>query len=339
MIDWSRGITARYYASIINPSTWRDESTIDIISGSIKYTNSGIRGSADLECSKIDHNKEYWIRIYLEANQDGAGELVPLFTGIASSPDTTYNGRMYNSKVQCYSVLSPAEKIYLPLGWFARAGTSGGSVIKDLLSEHIPAPIVLEDGSPALTSDVIAEKNETRLSMVDKILEAINWRIILFGNGTIKIAPKSSDQITANFDYETNDVFEMNVTVSNNWYDVPNVFRAVGQGISSVAKDEDPNSKYSIPNRGREIWMQETDCILNKGEKISQYASRKLKEAQNVNKTIDYTRRFIPEIHISDYVYLNYPEQNINGIFVIESQDINLKYAGQVSEQVKGGVF
>lgn len=339
MIDWSRGITARYYASIVDPSTWRDTSNVEIISGSIKYTNSGVRGSADLECAVIDHDNEYWIRIYLEARQGGVGELVPLFTGIASIPDITYNGRLHNSKIQCYSPLSTAEKIYLPLGWFARAGSSGGSVIKDLLYEYIPAPLIIDDGSPALTQDVIAEKNETRLSMVDKILEAINWRIVLMGDGTIHAIPKETNQISASFDHEFNDMFEMNVTISNNWYDIPNVYRAVGSGISSVAKDEDPNSRFSIQNRGREIWMQETDCILNNGEKISQYASRKLKEAQVVYKSVDYTRRFEPNIHVSDKVYLNYPEQNINGIFTIESQDINLKYAGQVSEQVKGGTL
>lgn len=339
MIDWSRGITAKYYASIVDPSTWRDTSSIDIISGSIKYTNSGVRGSADLECATIDHDKEYWIRIYLEAKQGGIGELIPLFTGIASIPDISYNGRFHNSKVQCYSSLSPAEKIYLPLGWFARAGSSGGTVIKDLLSEYSPAPLIIDDGSPALIQDVISEKNETRLSMVDKILEAINWRIVLLGDGTIRVTPKETDVISASFDHEINDMFEMNVSVSNNWYDIPNVYRAVGSGISSVAKDEDPNSKFSIPSRGREIWMQETDCILNNGEKISQYASRKLKEAQIVYKSVNYTRRFEPNIYVSDKVYLNYPEQNITGYFTIESQDINLSYGGQVSEQVKGGAL
>ena len=128
----------------------------------------------------------------------------------------------------------------------------------------------------------------------------------------------------------------MNVTISNNWDEIPNVFRAVGTGIASIAKDEDPNSRYSIVNRGREIWAQDTNCILNDGEKISDYAERRLKELQQTSKVIDYTRRFIPNIRIDDYVWIKYPEQNISGAFLIESQTINLGYGGQVSEKVVG---
>ena len=166
-------------------------------------------------------------------------------------------------------------------------------------------------------------------------MEVINWRIILDGNGTIHIAP-FNNEIVETFSHQENDILEMNVTISSNWADIPNVFRAVGSGISSIAKDEDPSSPFSIPNRGREIWAQDTNCILNDGEKISEYASRKLREAQMVSKTIDYTRRFMPDIGIGDYVWLNYPDQDISGKFIIRSQTLNLGYGGQVSEQVVG---
>lgn len=335
MIDWSKGIVAKYYATIVDPGTWRDIEKIDIIGGSINYTDSGVRGSADINCRVFDHENEHWLRIYLSANQNRETELIPLFTGLASSPDITYDGRIPDSKVQCYSVLSPAEKIYLPLGWYAQYGSNGATNVRDLLRDIIPAPIVIDGSSASLAENIIAEGEETRLSMVDKILKAINWRIYLDGDGTIHIAPMAS-LISGSFGYDTNDVLEMSVTISNNWDEIPNVFRAVGSGISSIARDEDPNSRFSIVNRGREIWAQETGCTLSNGEKISEYANRKLREAQKVSKTIDYTRRFMPNIKIYDQVLLNYPEQGITGTYTIKSQSINLGYGGQVSEQVEG---
>lgn len=335
MIDWTKGVTARYYATIVNPDTWRDIETIDITGGSINYSVSGVRGSADINCRNFDHNNEYWIRIYLSASQGSISELVPLFTGIGSSPDITYNGKTPDSKIQCYSVLYPASNVYLPLGWYVQHGTNGATAIKDLLVDVIPAPIIIDGSSSSITQNIIAEGDETRLSMVDKILEAINWRIFFDGDGTVHIAPISKE-ISATFSHDNIDVLEMNVSVSNNWADIPNVFRAVGSGIASIAKDENPDSRFSIQNRGREIWAQETNCILNDGEKISEYAARRLKEAQMILKTVDYTRRFIPDVKISDYVILNYPEQNITGSFRIESQTIDLNYGGHVSEQVKG---
>ena len=330
MIDWSKGVVARYYATIVDPQTWRDIETFDITGGSITCSNSGVRGSADIDCIVFDHDNEQWIRIYLDARQDNEGELVPLFTGLASSPDISYNGRVQNSKVRCYSPLFPAEKKYLPLGWYAQAGTDGATAIKDLLSEITPAPIIIDGSSRSITQNYVAENEETALTMVDKLLDAINWKIYIEGNGTIHIAP-FDNTIVETFGQEENDVLEMNVTISNNWDEIPNVFRAVGSGIASIAKDEDPNSRFSISNRGREIWAQETNCVLNNGEKISDYAERRLKELQQVSKTIDYTRRFMPGIRIDDYVWLKYPEQNISGPFLIESQTINLNYGGQVS--------
>lgn len=335
MIDWSKGVVSRYYATIVDPNTWRDTTSFDILGGSVNYSNSGIRGSADIECSEFDHENEYWIRIYLEAKQNFDTDLVPLFTGLACAPDINYNGRIQSSKIKCYSTLFPAEKKYLPLGWYAQSGSNGAIIIKDLLSEIIPAPITIDGSSPSITQSIVAEKDETTLSMADKILTAINWKLYIDGDGTVHISPKNREPVAA-FGSEENDILEMNVTVSSNWDEIPNVFRAVGSGIASIAKDENPTSRFSIPSRGREIWAQETNCVLNDGEKISDYAERKLKELQKVSKTIDYTRRFVPNVKIDDYVWIKYPEQNISGIYLIESQTISLNYAGQVSEKSVG---
>lgn len=335
MIDWSKGIVARYYASIVDPNTWRDTEDINILNGNITYSNSGIRNSADISCRNFDHENEYWIRIYLKASQSGESEKTPLFTGLASSPDYSYNGRVEESKVQCYSVLSPAEHIYLDLGWYARAGSNGAVAVRDLLSDVTPAPIVIDGTSQTLSQNIVAEENETNLTMADKILEAINWRIYLEGDGTIHIAPFSTEPVAV-FDYRENDILEMSINVDSNWDEIPNVFRAVGSGISSVARDERSNSKFSIQNRGREIWAQETNCQLNDGEKISDYAQRRLGELQKISKNVDYVRRFRPGINIDDYVLLNYPEQRLNGFFQVNSQTLDLSYGGKVSEKVVG---
>lgn len=335
MIDWSKGFVAKYQATIVDPRTWRDIETLDIISGSITYSNSGIRHSADISCRNFDHESERWIRIYLRASQNGESEQTPLFTGLASSPDYSYDGRVEESKLQCYSVLSTAEHIYLDLGWYVKAGTNGAVAIRDLLRDVTPAPIVIDGVSQTISQNIVAEENETNLTMVDKILEAINWRIYLEGDGTIHIAPFNQEPVAA-FDHRENDILEKTISVDSNWDEIPNVFRAVGSGISSIARDENPNSRYSIPNRGREIWAQETNCKLNDGEKISDYAQRRLKELQEVSKNVDYTRRFRPGINIDDYIWLNYPQQKLTGLYRVDAQTLSIGYGGKVSEKVVG---
>lgn len=337
MIDWSKGMTSRYYGTIVDPYTWKDIAVFNIISGSIKYSNEGLRQSANLQCRNFDHDNEYWIRIYMDAKQGDDSEHIALFTGIASIPDISYNGRINTENVNCYSVLAPAEQVLLPFGWHILADVNGAESVRDLLSEVINAPIVIDGISPALTYTLIAESGESHLTMAEKILYAINWKMIIDGDGTVRLLPidKSIDNIPI-FDYASNDVIGMDVTVKKDWYAVPNVFRAVTESMMAVARDEDPDSRFSIPNRGREIWMEETDVALNENEKIGEYAERRLKEEQSLYLTVNYNRRFDPNVKMSDLVRIRYPEQGINGIFEITSQSLTLNYAGEVSEEAVG---
>lgn len=335
MINWSEGVTARYYATVVDPSTWQDISSFDISGGSIKYSDSGVRESADLNCSNISPDNEFWMRIYFDVEQGSNHDRVPLFTGLASIPDSSWTGKFNTSNLQCYSVLSVTEKVLLPLGWYAPAGANGARTIKDLLSDATPAPIIIDGVSPSLSQSVVAENGESKLSMVDKILTAIDWRIKISGNGTITICD-IADDISANFNYLNNDIIEMDVQINRNMHDIPNVFQAINNDMISVARDEDPTSPFSIVNRGREIWMQETNCVLNNGEKIGEYAHRRLREEQKLYRTISYNRRFLPGIRPTDMVAINYPEQKINGIFEVQSQTLDLAYGGRISEQVYG---
>ena len=162
-MDWSNGYSARYYLQVVDPATWRDIERVDITKGMVKRELTGKRESADIDCVDYDVGLEQWIRIYLDAEQDGAGVHVPLFTGIASSPALEFNGNVSRVPLACYSVLKPCEDVSLPLGWYAPAGARGSDVIRRLLSVT-PAPTVIADNAPALSQAIIAENKETHRS-------------------------------------------------------------------------------------------------------------------------------------------------------------------------------
>ena len=335
-MNGSKGFTARYYATTVDPLTWRDGQVFNITGGSIKLTEDGLRESADIQTKDFDPYAEHWVRIYLDARQDDEEpELVPLFTGLASLPNKTYNGRKQSSAVQCYSVLKPAEDVLLPLGWYANAGTNGARLIYELLSEVIPAPISIDGVSPAIDQTIVAESGETRLSIVDYILTIIDWRLRIDGRGEITICPAAAEPV-AEFDADSYDVIGLDVTVENNWYDCPNVFRAISDDVMAIARDEDPNSRYSIQNRGREVWMEDTGVSLSTNETIGQYAQRRLKEEQLLGYNLSYDRRFHPLVRPSDFVSVRYPEQDISGVFEVISQTISIEYGAKVNEEVLG---
>ena len=117
------------------------------------------------------------------------------------------------------------------------------------------------------------------------------------------------------------------------WYACPNVFRAVVDEVSAVARDDSPDSPLSTVSRGREIWMEDTSCDLAEGESIADYSVRRLKEEQRVVTSISYDRRYNPDIRPSDLVNMNYPEQKIVGTYRVESHSVELTHGARTSEE------
>lgn len=332
-MKWKNGFSASYYAYIVDPVSWRETKRIEITGGSINRTDEGLRDYADIQCTKYDREKERYIRVYLDAKQNGAASHVPLFTGLATSPARDIDGFYETSTIACYSVLKAADDVLLQRGYYVSAGSNGAEVIRELLS-CIPSPLEVEGQAPDLQTSIIAEEGETRRSMAEKVLLAIGWRMRIDGLGTVRLLPKANE-VSAQFDPVDEDVLEPTISVEYDWYSCPNVLRAVQEDLSAVARDDSPDSPLSTVNRGREVWAEETSCELNSGESISEYAARRLKELQRIRLTASYDRRYHPDVLVGDLVRLRYPAQGLDGIFRVTSQSIELAHGAKTSEEVE----
>jgi hypothetical protein len=331
-MEWNKGYSAAYIMQTVDPATWRDTGVIQITGGTIKRELTGKRESADVDCKGIEIGVERWVRIYLETQQDGASARTALFTGLATSPADEYEGNARSNTLSCYSVLKPCEDVALPLGWYAPQNANGAEVIRQLLSVT-PAPVFVEAGAPRLSDHIIAESNENHLTMIDKILTAIDWRIQIDGDGTIHVEPKPLEAV-ASFDPLENDMIETKIKVSGDLYSCPNVYRATSGDVTGIARDEDPDSPLSIQNRGREVWKSESGVNLASTESIAQYARRMLKQAQQVKRAASYTRRYMPNVRPSDLIRMGYPAQGLTGVYVVQSQTVALEYGAATDEQI-----
>lgn len=333
-MEWDKGYSASYYMMEVDPITWKDTTRFEIKSGSISRKLDGLRQSAGVECTNYSRDKERYVRIYLDARQSGSGAHEALFTGLATSPDRSIRGTWSEDSVQCYSVLKPADDVILARGYYAPRGISCTSVLKELLAP-IPAPIEFDSDAPALSYEIVAESGETNLTMVERVLSAIGWNMRIFGDGRIRFEPYGADPMVT-FDPISFDVIETEVDVTSDWFDCPNVFMASGNGITTIAKDEDPESPLSIQNRGREVWFYESGIVLNANETIGEYAQRRLMEEQESVVTARYDRRYVPNVLPGDLVRLHYPAQDLNDIYMVSSQTITLGHSARTSEEIIG---
>ena len=318
--------------TIVDPTTWRDVERIEITGGAIQRENDGLMQSASVNVVNYPQNIERWIRIWLDTEQNGSNGHEALFTGLATSPTQAWKNTMHEDTLDCYSVLKPAADVDLMLGWYAQAGASGGSVIKKLLNVT-PAPVDVADNSPTLTNHIIAESNETHLTMVQKVLTAIDWRLRITGDGRISVEPKPLTE-SAMFDPLENDIVETEINVTTDWFDCPNVFMAIQNDITAIARDDTSDSILSVENRGREVWAQESGCDIGDNETMEQYAARRLKEEQQTHISASYSRRYIPEVLPGDLVYMRYPAQSVTGLYHVKSQNIEIGYGSRTSEEI-----
>lgn len=336
-MDWRKGFSSRYYITIVDQDTWKDIKRLEITGGSIRRSSTDLRHSADLTVVNYNETREKLIRVWFDAKQNSESSHTPLFTGYATSPGRDINGLRVSNALQCYSVLKAADDVRLPKGWYAPAGASAVWQIQELL-KVTKAPVSILGNTSDLSKinlkkAIVAEQNETNLSMIEVLLNTINWRMTLTGLGEIVLDnyPKEAAVV---FDSREHDVLEPSLSDDYDWFDCPNVFRAVMDDDYAEARDEDPNSPLSIQNRGREVWAEESSCSLNENETLAEYARRRLKELQKVGRVVSYDRRFRPDLTVTDLVRLNYPAQKITGTFVVTSQGIDLGFGAKTSEEV-----
>lgn len=334
MINWNAGYSAVYYATFVDPDSWKDVEKFEITGGSISRTDSDLRQSADINTVNYEFNEERWIRIWMISKQSGNGAHTPLFTGLATSPSITRDGNLVNNTLQCYSVLKPAKDILLPKGWYVAKDVDCREIIRQLTSV-LPCQVDIQsDTEVKLLDYIVAENNENYLSMLEKVLNAINWRLQINGYGDIWIGEYSNNEVIT-FDSRFNDILETSISLENDWYSVPNVLRVIGSdGTEYVEYDNDENHPYSIPNRGREVWVEESNVDTSYGESLELYAKRRLEELQQYSEKVSYTRRYVPDVYVDDVIRLNYPAQGISGAYYIISQNITLGYNASTSEEV-----
>lgn len=332
--SWNKGYSSSYYMSIVDSTTWRDSGEFKITSGSINRMTDGLRESASIVCDYNSNDIEMWIRIYMIASQEGNESVrIPMFTGLATTPNKDIEGAMVSSSLECYSVLKAADDVGLLRGWFVSAGSNSGEVLRELLSV-IPAPVVIGDGTPTIENNIVSEDGETRLTMVDTILSLMDgWRLKVDGEGTVFIEQDAYEE-SYMFDPTGYDIIEPKIKMAADWFSIPNVFCAIEDATSAIARNDDINSPLSVDNRGREVWMIESVGGLTEEESIEEYAKRRLQEEQRLMTSVSYTRRYIPDLFPSDLVLLNYPEQGIVGSYYILNQSVDLGYSASTSEEV-----
>jgi hypothetical protein len=329
-MDWRTGFTARYIMTTVDPYTWGDTGEIEVIGGTIdRDAETDLLESASI--SIREHITEQWVRVYLIAKQGNDSVREALFTGLATTPTRSIVGNREENTLDCYSVLKVADDILLPLGYYAAAGVQGGQLVERLLSD-LPCTVTVQENSPVLLDNIVAGSADSKLKMARQIVDAMGWQIRITGDGKVFVEPKPS-QIAAEFNSQDEDVIEPQLTDDQDLFGIPNVLRVTISDSTATVRNDDPENEYSTVQRGREVWKAESSSSLTDNESLGAYAMRRLKELQAPARTLNYNRRFNPDVVPGSLVNIVYPKQGLDGAYRVQSQSIALSFNTRTEEE------
>ena len=343
-IDWTNGARQTWRYWVVDPKTWRDsrelgnvvscevtrdETTDTLESGSIEFDGDAPVG-------------EMIVRVYLDAEQDGASERLCIGTLVVQTPSWKGDGRVMTSDADMYGVLCDLADDQPPIGYSVVARSdplaSAATAARGVMRAPVGAP---PDGEP-LEDHYVADDGESWLDAIRDLAERGGCTLAVDSYGQVRFEPRR--RLTAitpvqTFDDSNSSVLDANVEVTSDMYKVPNVVQVVwsdaGHSVVAEEVNDDEGSSLSIQSRGRRILHRisnpeelSSGCTESAARAIAQV---KLAELSHVERSITFSHALVsPLPALGDCVRLRYDKYGIDCRARVSRQVIHCETGGMV---------
>lgn len=335
MIDWFSSMEQTYEYYEVDPISWKDKKRLDTVLNSTINTdlNTDTLGSASMDV--INLMGESYIRIYLVVSQNGRTERIPLGTFLAQSPQSSFDGFNTTVSLDCYTPLIELKENNTPLGFTLEKDENIMNNVYNITKDNCRCPVVKTESDKILNDDFVSNQDDSYMTFLRDLITHAQYEYDCDEMGRILFRPKQKTealQPVVTFDDDNSSILYPEVSLKHDIYGIPNVIevycKAGNQTLYSIAKNEDPGSPTSIPNRGRELIYRITDPQLPgipTQEQIDDYAKDVLAEASSVEYTITFTHGYYP-CRMGDCIRLNYKKAGLQDVRAkIISQSISCK--------------
>lgn len=297
--------------------------------------NSTIRSGGNLGWSGRGDMPD-WLKIRLQPwytlRWSGGDISWPLGVFIPAAPKVSYTSGGYTVSLELYDKLLILEQDTAESTFTVPAGANVTDTIRAIIAEAGETLLTIVDSDETLSSPMVWEIGTTRLKIVNELLEAINYfSLWCDGWGAYHAAPYYAPQtrpIVRTFTDDAASIYSPDFTHDLDTFNVPNrvtlVARSDGDApaLTAVATDEDPNSPFSQPSRGRWLGQPFTDIEATSQAVLDSIAVRRLRELQQVSSTFDFSHAMVP-LNLNDVVRFQQSPNGINVRAVVQTMTIS----------------
>lgn len=343
MPDWTSSMKQTFEYYVVESGTWKDKARIENVRSSsiTRDSDTDTLGSATVDAK--DALGECYIRIYLITIQNGIKEKHPLGTFLIQTPSTKYDGGVTSVSMDAYTPLLELKENQPPIGYYVAKGEKIMDAVGRLTRDHLRAPVVETTDAETLSSDFVANSDDTWLSFIKDLAANAKYSLDLDELGRVIYPPiQEIEKLQPVWTYtdDNSSILYSDVTVDHDLYGIPNVVEVMYSDTFDYyycrVVNDDPNSPVSTVNRGREIIYRDTNPSVigyATNSQIEDYANNLLKNLSSIEYTISYTHGYCP-VRVGDCVRLNYTKAGINNIKAkVISQTIKCEPGCPVTEK------
>lgn len=327
-IDWARGYSAEFRLYEVDSNTWVSKNRVGgVASTTIERSCEGDAPELESASVEVDMNvgemfTERMLRLSMVATQGSESQAVDVCTQtfVGTSGDTAM-GRHVRT-LRGLSVLHPAACAKTWLSWrpYVNSGADATAAVAGMLRSCIMAPVTVE-GSFALASAYVFDREESVLTSAWTILRAGGYRMRITGRGEVQIVPDATTP-SLTLDRDGIRLLLPSITDSLDYTEVPNQYTAEeGTSLVTVTND-DKNSVVSTVARGYVVDAYDGSPQRLAGESLDAYAHRKLVEASTLADAREWEREWQTNVLPGDLIRANVSNEGLEGDFRVVRQSL-----------------
>lgn len=316
--------------------------------GITRSASASIKASASL--SLVDTGQvEDWTQVRIRPVIDVDGTSWPLGVFLPDVPEIEYadDSRMMDIDLLDKTTILEGDAFGTSYG--ITKGTNVAAAVREVIETTGEPATGIEDSSEKLRTAMEAEPDDSKLSVINQLLDAANFfSLYTGGNGRFHADPyiePSRRPVAVEFvDGENASIvsglYSPGFTVTHDIGSVPNHVRAVSQSdedepaLVADAWNEDPDSPFSFDRLGFWRTRVDSDVKTTSQASLDAYAQRRLKELSAPQETVEIEHPPY-DFTVNDAVTFTSRRHGIEGLWTVQNQDWSAAFDGLVKSKLR----
>lgn len=327
--------STKYYLDILDANDGPLIRLDGVTDGKLDWVaNAAVKGGGDLTVRDVNQTID-WLNVRLRPVMaiDGLPEQPLGVFLVSEAPESWENGRSWAVKLLDKTTILDQSITTATTAY--GVGTVVTTTIAAILDSIGATNYQITPSAATLSGALTWQAGTSRLRIINDLLSVINY-FSLYANfdGQFVAEPytlPANRPIVYEFVDGANAIYEPSFTRDYDIWKIPNRVVVVGQGdgttaaLTSSIDNTDPNSPYSIANRGRVIGYTEEGVEAADQTTLDAYARRRLVELTTPTAGVEIRHAPVPGLTVNQTVRFRRIPANIDARHTISKTEIALK--------------